>query len=379
MTRPIASIRTGQRHRRDMGDVDTLAASIKAIGLLHPVVVTPDGVLIAGERRLQACRQLGWTDVPVHVVDIDAIVRGELAENAYRKDFTPSELVAIAATVEQRERELARQRMSEGGKVGKLSTPSDAGKTRDRIAAPLGVSGRTLERAQAVVEAAQEDPETFGKLRDDMDRTGRINGIYKRVKIIKQATQIRKEVPPLPGHGPYRVIVADPPWPYEVRDEDPSHRGARPYPTMAIADICAMNVRNIAHSDSILWLWVTNHHMRQAFEVLDTWGFEQKTILTWAKNKMGNGDWLRGQTEHCILAIRGRPVVHLTNQTTLLPAPARGHSVKPIEFYDLVESLCPAPRYAYLFSRYRHNDKWDCHGDEVPARQLNKCADTGNY
>jgi N6-adenosine-specific RNA methylase IME4 len=41
--------------------------------------------------------------------------------------------------------------------------------------------------------------------------------------------------------------------------------------------------------------------------------------------------------------------------------------VKPPEFYDFVESLCPAPRYADLFSRYQHNDKWDCHGDEAPA------------
>jgi N6-adenosine-specific RNA methylase IME4 len=40
--------------------------------------------------------------------------------------------------------------------------------------------------------------------------------------------------------------------------------------------------------------------------------------------------------------------------------------VKPVEFYDLVESLCPAPRYADLFSRYRHNNKWDPHGDEAP-------------
>ena len=89
-------------------------------------------------------------------------------------------------------------------------------------------------------------------------------------------------------------------------------------------------------------------------------------MLTWAKDKMGMGDWLRGQTEHCIMAVRGKPVVTLTNQTTLLQAPMRGHSVKPKEFYDLVEKLCPAPRYADLFSRYRHNDKWDCHGDEAP-------------
>jgi N6-adenosine-specific RNA methylase IME4 len=107
--------------------------------------------------------------------------------------------------------------------------------------------------------------------------------------------------------------------------------------------------------------------MREAFDLLDAWGFEPKTILTWAKDKMGMGDWLRLQTEHCIMAVRGKPVVTLTHQTTLLHAPGRGHSVKPTEFYDLVESLCPAPRYADLFSRYRHNDKWDCHGNEAPA------------
>jgi hypothetical protein len=43
--------------------------------------------------------------------------------------------------------------------------------------------------------------------------------------------------------------------------------------------------------------------------------------------------------------------------------------VKPVEFYELVESLCPAPRYADLFSRYQHNDKWDCHGDQAPTAE----------
>ena len=79
---------------------------------------------------------------------------------------------------------------------------------------------------------------------------------------------------------------------------------------------------------------------------------------------MGNGDWLRGQTEHCVLAIRGKPVIVLSNQTTRLAGSVRAHSQKPVEFYNLVESLCPAPRYADLFSRYCHNEKWDCHGDE---------------
>jgi N6-adenosine-specific RNA methylase IME4 len=233
---------------------------------------------------------------------------------------------------------------------------------------------RTLEKAEAIVDAAEAEPEKYGKLLADMDRTGRANGVYRRLKIAKQAERIRAEPSPLPGNGPYRVITCDVAWPYEKRDSDPSHRAALPYLTTSIADICNLKVASIAAPDCILWFWVTNHHMREAFAVLDAWGFEQKTILTWVKDHFGNGDWLRGQTEHCIMAVRGKPIVTLTNQTTVLHAPVRGHSVKPVEFYELVESLCPAPRYCDLFSRYQHNDKWDCHGDEAPGAAMEGAA-----
>jgi N6-adenosine-specific RNA methylase IME4 len=134
---------------------------------------------------------------------------------------------------------------------------------------------------------------------------------------------------------------------------------------MSIAQICAMDVASITHADSILWLWTTNHHTREAFAVLDAWGFEHKTILTWCKDRMGTGDWLRGQTEHCLLATRGKPTVQLISQGTSLHAPRRANSQKPEEFYALVEELCPAPRYCELFQR-QPRAGWDGHGDEVP-------------
>jgi hypothetical protein len=67
----------------------------------------------------------------------------------------------------------------------------------------------------------------------------------------------------------------------------------------------------------------------------------------------------------------------LRAQSTLLQARRGAHSAKPREFYDLVEALCPAPRYADLFSRYQHNDKWDCHGDEAPPPVVLPGADPG--
>lgn len=371
----IDSIAVGIRHRREMGDIGTLAGSISEIGLLHPVVVRPDGTLIAGERRLAACRSLGWSKVPATVVDIASIARGELAENTQRKDFLLSEAVAIKRAVEEEERRLAKERQAKAGPaVGRGAkkngsaklAPAVKGKTRDKVATTAGKARTSLSKADAIISAAEAEPERFGKLVEDMDRTGRVDGPFKRLKVMQQAEQIRREPPPLPSRGPYRVIVADPPWPYELRKEDPSHRATHPYPQMSMDQIRALDVGSIAHTDCILWLWTTNHHMREAFTVLDAWGFEHKTIVTWVKDRMGTGDWLRGQSEHCLMAVRGHPIVHLTNQTTVLYGPLRANSQKPDEFYDLVESLCPAPRYAYLFSR-EQREGWDMHGDEAIA------------
>ena len=67
----IADIRVGQRHRREMGDITALAASIQDVGLLHPVVVSDAGLLLAGERRLRACKSLGWEMIPVTVIRME--------------------------------------------------------------------------------------------------------------------------------------------------------------------------------------------------------------------------------------------------------------------------------------------------------------------
>jgi ParB/RepB/Spo0J family partition protein len=364
---PIDAIKIGERHRRDLGDIDVLARSIADDGLLHPIVIRPDGQLIAGARRLAACKQLGWNDISATVIDLHSVVRGEFAENVHRKDFTLSESVAIKRALEPVERAAAKERQGERtDKHPEKFSKCSNGRALDKVATFVGKHRTTIAKAEAVVAAAEAEPEKFSKLLADMDRTGRVHGPFKRLNVIRQAELIRAEPPPMPGNGPYRVIVADPAWPYEKRDNDPSHRGVLPYAAASVETVCKLDVRSIAHKDCILWLWVTNHHMREAFEVLDAWGFEQKTILTWVKDKMGMGDWLRGKSEHCLLAVRGKPIVTLTNQTTVLEAPVRAHSQKPIEFYDFVETLCPAPRYADLFSRYRHNEKWDCHGDEAP-------------
>jgi hypothetical protein len=79
--RPLARIKVGNRHRKDFGDIDGLARSIDQEGLLQPIAITPADELIAGERRIRAWARSKFRDdpIPVHVVDLDEIVRGEFA------------------------------------------------------------------------------------------------------------------------------------------------------------------------------------------------------------------------------------------------------------------------------------------------------------
>jgi N6-adenosine-specific RNA methylase IME4 len=312
-------------------------------------------------------RKLGRTCVPAHVVPLADILRGEFDENAVRADFLPSEYVAIKRALEGEERRQAQERQRVGGQMkgeasGNLPQASK-GRVNDKIAKAVGIGRRTLERSEAIVAAAERD-ERFAPLVEEMDRTRRVNGVYRKLVVATKAETIRAETSPLPGRGPYRVIVADPPWTYSIRANDPSQRGVCPYPQMSIEEIRTLGVAGIAHDDALLWLWTTNAHLEHAFPIARAWGFEPKTVLTWVKDQMGVGTWLRGQSEHCLLAVRGRPTVQLSNQTTVLHAPVGAHSAKPDEFYALVEALCPAARYAELFQR-TPRPNWDGHGDEA--------------
>jgi ParB family transcriptional regulator, chromosome partitioning protein len=67
---PLDSIKIGSRFRHDLGDIGALARSIEATGLLHPIVVSQHGQLLAGRRRLEVCKSLRWETIPVTVMEV---------------------------------------------------------------------------------------------------------------------------------------------------------------------------------------------------------------------------------------------------------------------------------------------------------------------
>jgi len=97
---PCQAILVGERFRKDHGDLGALAASIASEGLLQPVGITEENLLVFGERRLLAVRDvLKRATITARIVRVSSILAGEYAENEIRKQFTESERVAIADAV----------------------------------------------------------------------------------------------------------------------------------------------------------------------------------------------------------------------------------------------------------------------------------------
>jgi ParB family chromosome partitioning protein len=96
---PIEDIKVKKRLRKEYGDIHALAESMKRFGQINPIVLNNRSQLIAGGRRLEAAKYLGWRTINAVVMDIDdkiSKLEYEIEENIQRRDFTPEEAAAAA-------------------------------------------------------------------------------------------------------------------------------------------------------------------------------------------------------------------------------------------------------------------------------------------
>jgi N6-adenosine-specific RNA methylase IME4 len=161
----------------------------------------------------------------------------------------------------------------------------------------------------------------------------------------------------------FSTIVADPPWQYG----NTATRGAAEdhYPTMSIDELCSLPVNEWAADQAHLYLWTTNGFLREAFNVMDAWGFTYKTTLVWVKPQLGLGNYFRSASEYVLFGNRGGLMVRDSNQPNWFEAPRGRHSKKPGSFFDLVEKVSYPP-YLEMFARQRRLDEhWDYWGNEA--------------
>ena len=165
--------------------------------------------------------------------------------------------------------------------------------------------------------------------------------------------------------GVFSTILIDPPWDWSDEGDINQMGRAKPdYATMTQDQLSKFPVSKWADTDCHLYCWVTNRSMPKVFGLMDAWGFRYVVLLTWPKASFGLGNYFRGQTEHIAFGIKGSQGLKRKNASTLLPTWARGkgHSSKPKEIYEFIETCSPGP-YLEVFGRGKPRDGWVVTGE----------------
>ena len=174
--------------------------------------------------------------------------------------------------------------------------------------------------------------------------------------------------------GRYATILADPPWRFQNRTGKmaPEHKRLLRYPTMTIEEIKALPVPNLALEKSHLYLWVPNALLPWGLDVVEAWGYDFKSVLTWYKVRKdggpdgrGVGFYFRNVTELVLFGVKGknnRTLKPGRTQTNIIVSRKREHSRKPDEIYDIIEKCSPGP-YLELFARFKRPN-WSQWGNE---------------
>lgn len=181
--------------------------------------------------------------------------------------------------------------------------------------------------------------------------------------------------------GKYGAILADPPWHFQAWASPPYGKGRSAeshYNTMKEAEIAALPVADLAADDCVLFMWACWPTVKQAFNIMEAWGFKYKTCaFCWLKADatqiqmfeeeiepdMLLGYWTRSNSEFCLLGTRGTPKRQACDVRQGIIAPRREHSRKPDGIHERIERLVSGP-YVELFARQRRPN-WDCWGNQT--------------
>jgi N6-adenosine-specific RNA methylase IME4 len=293
--------------------------------------------------------------------------------NIARRHLTKDQLAIMALELVPEEEDEAKKRMESGANQYSSPGPNAAhpetGRATEKAAKKVGVGKTKVKELKKIQE---EYPVLYKQIKEQKITQAQA---WRKIKEMKREAKrqanreaIAQTQSPEEAieKGKFSTIVLDPPWDWgDEGDVDQLGRAKPTYDTMSLERLLELPVGQFADTDCHIYLWITNRSLPKGFQLLEKWGFRYITAITWAKPNFGMGNYFRGQTEHILFGVKGSQPLKRKNASTLFTAPRgpKGHSSKPMEFYDFVESCSPGP-YLEMFARGERKD-WTSWGAEA--------------
>jgi N6-adenosine-specific RNA methylase IME4 len=242
------------------------------------------------------------------------------------------------------------------GKVGHPAGPTF-------IAIPtlsaLGLTKRESAEAQILASLPEDE---FVEVQEG--RKSKKAAINEERRKRKREEMKKRPIPS--GEKKYRIIYADPPWPYDQWLPHQYGDVEKHYPNMSMEDLSALPIKNLAEKDSVLFLWATSPKLERAFEIIRAWGFEYKTSFVWDKVKHNFGYYNSVRHEFLLIAGKGQSTPDSKELVDSVVSIERSkkHSEKPAYFRNLIDKLYPIGNRIELFHRGKIKPGWDAWGNE---------------
>lgn len=377
-------------------DFEQLVADVREHGIRDPITIH-EGQVLDGRNRYRALIELaktgevlgpGWghrsgetidsTDiVPPHMwfVRFNAASEGDpltwvISKNLMRRHLDESQRAMVAADI---------GKLEHGGARGKGSIEPLSAAQRARL---LNIARISVRRADAVKEhgvpeladavrrgrVAVSTAEALAHASQDEQAAILANGDEKAIlaaakeirardrkirfdQVNEKLAEISEASKPLPTGQRFPIIYADPATRYVSGFGDRSIENH--YPTMTIAEICAMNVRELATERAVLFIWTTIPQMKNTMDIIHAWGFEYVSAWCWDKVNHGTGHWGFNQHEELLIATRGGFPAPVPGEQprSLYSEKKTEHSAKPAWFAEQIERIWPKLPKIELFAR----------------------------
>jgi N6-adenosine-specific RNA methylase IME4 len=331
-----------------------LEESIKSEGC-RDTIITWNDFIIDGHNRYEICSKYGikFKTISKEFNSENEVKEWIILNQINRRNLTTIDKFELAQKLEPIIQQKAKEQ--QGHRTDILANLPKSVNTRKEVSEMFGLKERNYDKLKEIKEKTPE------KLIDIKDGKISINKAHKDIQIHKKRENIRnikKEIP----KGEFDVIYADPPWRYEFTNTE-NRAIENQYPTMDLEEI--KNIKIPSSNNSILFLWATAPKLKEALEVMESWGFEYKTNAIWDKEIIGMGYYFRIQHEILLIGTKGKIEAPSPENriSSVIKEKRSKHSSKPIKVYEIIERMYPNSKYLELFSRNKR-DKWVMWGNQ---------------
>ena len=346
---------------------------------IRDALITWHGILIDGHNRYRIAQKHGLTyrTVEKQFTDRNDAERWIILNQFGRRNLSAYDRSILALKLKPIIAEKAKENLKVGAEITNtgLQKSVKAVNTQKELAKVAGVSHDTIAKVEKI--QAKATPEIKSAIKaGEMS----INQAYQTVKREEKKQEVQKRIDEYAEvqtgvidiekpDKKYNIVYADPPWKYW---ESGNKNQSLHYTTMTVDEICNLPVKDITADDCILFLWVTYPILKEAFKVIESWGFEYSTAgFVWVKkNKVadspfiGCGAWTRANSELCLIATKGKIQRLDASVSQIIESPIEEHSKKPDVTRELIEKLVGKLPRVELFCRHPA-DGWDVWGNEA--------------